>query len=331
MKAAIIGSGSIASELKRRLENQGDRVVSFVSRKGDRTDGSLKKWDDGPLHENICKAVFAADPDIVFLTISTTDCGKAAKDYIKSFVTDFPVVTCEKGALAYYADELLPFFGKIGYSASVGGGTHIINYVQARRLSKRKVEIHAVLNGTLNFIFDEVARGGGGLAEVCREAVRLGFAEPGTEDPISLINGELKDVHMKTCVFFNSLFGENGTISPHMFDGIRIAEEDVHALFGEEYRFCVSFCRLSNPPEKERFFGHRSFGIKKGDWHIKGGFVSVGPLEEQWLPSGVGNAVHIIEGEFGSGGIYTLSGPGAGAEPTVTAMLNDAQLLLERN
>lgn len=298
----IVGSGAIGNHLAERLVVKKINPVFF-----NRIDGSKKTFE---------KFLDEHQPRAVFVAISTKDKGTAARDYIlESITASIPVITCEKGALAYHADALSRNLSWIGYSAAVGGGTMMLNYLRSRHLTDRKLEIHAVLNGTLNFILDEVNRGERSLAEACTEAISLGYAEPGAVDPLSLINGELRDVRMKICVFFNTLFASGEYVTPNMIKlgPLNVTELQKLASGQDHYRLVISF---SNHHEN-------------GMWKVIPAFrkISENPNAYSWLPSGVGNAIHLIEGEFGSGGIYTLSGPGAGLEATTSAMLADFEEL----
>ncbi|MEI6480673.1 MAG: hypothetical protein WCO12_04160, partial [bacterium] len=99
---------------------------------------------------------------------------------------------------------------------------------------------------------------------------------------------------------------------------------------GGDYRLVISFSNHESIKENPRF--GKQFGLHFIDgWHITGSFRQITQASQlaSWLPGGVGNAVHIIEGELGSGGKYTLSGPGAGHEPTTSAMLADFKELCD--
>ena len=356
IKVGIIGTGGIAKCLQLRLQNIGWSVVFLVRRKTYSFNGAEHARNKMAISDLLDEA----NPDLVFLAISTLDRGEEAKNYIGHCARKgIPVVTCEKGALAYHAEALKPFFGLIGFTATVGGGTQLIGYLHDRLIpaseervgvysltqrpsedgtkglipfvNRRHVEIHAVINGTLNFVFDEVARGGRTLGEACDEAMKLGYAEPGAKDALSLINGELRDVVMKTCVLFNTTLARNEFITPSKLGAIELAPRQLEELNQKaaDYRFVVSFSNRTAP--KKRSFFNGNFEIAVGEWHIQGGFRQThGDTDlASWLPGGVGNAVHIIEGELGSGGKYTLSGPGAGHEATTTVMQNDAERLLK--
>lgn len=310
---AIIGSGHIAKRLRERLEERGDKVVFSVSRK------------DGGSFESRLKDYSV---DVVFLAISTLDEGEAARDYILACVLrGIPVVTCEKGSLASCAKELIPYIQLIGYTASVGGGTGMLKYVRERHPNNQLMSISVVLNGTLNYVFDEMSRGST-LWEACATAFKLGIAEPGSDGILGLINGEIEDVKKKICVFFNTVLSRGVIINPKQLNGSLVQTPDdlqVLSQNGASVRMMVSFSNHRVVAEADDIVGRGTRTRFDDGWMILAGFRKVAHLPEfkSWLPGGVGNAVRIIEGEMGRGGEYLLRGPGAGEEPTTSAMLSD--------
>lgn len=307
-RVAIVGLGSIGNHLAVKL-TQEEIDVCFVH------SSTMTRVPFETLFDE-------ESPDAVFLAISTKDTGEAARDYILTCVKmGIPVITCEKGALAYHAHVLQPYMHLIGHNATVGGGTQMLKYMQGRHLDTcGPVLIQAVVNGTLNFIFDEISRGRS-LDEACREACKLGYAEPGAKGPLSLINGELRDVVLKTCVILNVGIGVECMVTPDFFPFRSLTEAHLEILEAEgaNLRFQVSF---SNTKDVSEGYAITVFTARYGNWSVAGGFKMITPAQN-WLPGGVGNALHLTEGKLGAGGKYTLSGPGAGLEPTTSAMLAD--------
>lgn len=308
-RVGIIGGGTIASGLHLPLEKMGVKICF-----------TLRRGDTGVSFENLLER---EKPDCVFLAISTLDKGEAARDYVLACMrVGIPVVTCEKGALAYHSEVLQPYFSEIGFNATVGGGSRILEYLQSWHFAAHKAEIHAVLNGTLNFIFDEVRRYGRTLDEACASAIKLGYAEPGTRDTLDLLNRELLDVVMKMCILFNTTFAIDRLITPDDFLQPVFVKDDLAKLTeeAETSRLVVSFIGIS---QKRPYLSVRYLcGFRfNNESRIEVGLHRITDASnlDAWLPSGVYNAVHIIDGAHR----HTLSGPGAGVETTVRAMLAD--------
>lgn len=332
-RIAIIGNGNIGKTLAERAQDIGHHITALISRSEfiDHTGSTvqhsfeslstfLEQYPDGR-------------PEILCVAIPTLDTGEIAAQIITEALSrGIHVVTCEKGSLSYHADTLLPLttHAMLRFSASVGGGTMMLPYMQMRNMHERIIQMDAVINGTCNFIFHQTAQGGRTLGEACDEAARLGYAEPGSKEPLNLINGELKDVRMKTCVLFNTVLAQKLRITPRDLGSLSLNEATLDELSRQSgsVRLVVQFTNSENA--KIAQYSGCQFITSVDGWTIQGGFRNLQKEPEllQWLPGGVGNAIHITEGKLGSGGRYTLMGPGAGAEATTSAILNDIHEIL---
>lgn len=341
-RAAIIGRGKIATHLIARLIEEGlfpKESIFSISPSGRALGASEPGFNNPRLNSHqVIKEVLQKQPVMVFLPISTLDKGEAAKEYTETFAgKGIRVVTSEKGLLAYYPDVAHRYRHLVGNSASLGGGTFILPYLHTRRVGEWPVLIHAVVNGTLNYILTEASLGKE-LGEICGQAEALGYAEPGANDLLSLVRGELKDIILlKTSVFYNELLARNGHwLLPTRIEFPQFGESQLAELNEKagRCRFIVSF---TNRPDYTPDFSRYLFGgfraATDGPWQIWGGFRQTAgdPKFEHWLPNGVNNAVHVVEGAHGMNGSYTLSGPGAGLGATTTAMITDARRLLEQH
>lgn len=330
-KIVIIGLGLIGKALKAKVEKvpgweilhivEKDRIFSGSGEEISSFDGASPNLD----------LFIPKDCDLAFLAIPTYDKGETAYRYIRHAVErGIPVVTCEKGALSYNWNNLEKFIGLIGYSATVGGGTRLLPYLKQRLHGREDVVVHAVVNGTLNYIFDEMAHAGRSYGEAVEEAQRLGYAEPGATDYLQVLNGEIKDTVMKTSILFNACMKKGKAMRPDDVS-LKLLEKDGLARLIKESknrRYIVSFLPPGSEQETDIIggFEHESEG-----WKICAGFQAIdsNPLFLNWLPRGVNNSVLTYEGNFGEDGIYTLYGPGAGAKPTTSSMIRDAKVLLK--
>jgi homoserine dehydrogenase len=97
------------------------------------------------------------------------------------------VVTANKAVLAERWDELLPHLhaGTIYFEAAVMAGTPVIGPLTGALRGSSPRELHAILNGTCNFILAQL-EAGIGYDEALAAAQRLGYAE---EDPTLDIGG----------------------------------------------------------------------------------------------------------------------------------------------
>ncbi len=323
-KVMLVGAGNIGSTLYSRLREFGHKVLFVVRSGGIYKDLTKRNQLKG---RNLFDCY--DEVDIVCLAIPTADNGVVALDYLLGALgRGKPVVTCEKGALSNFFSVLEDWLPNTGYSATVGGGTRLLDYARDR-VGPDTQEIHAVLNGTLNFIFDEISRGRS-LGEVVAEAKKLGYAEPGAENPIDILNMEAcRDVPMKAAIVFNIL--GLGNISAFNIESRPLDEAGLKQLLREAHkrRFIVSITRDSDL-EPDVIGGFR---VENNGWVISAGFKNThaNPLFARLVLGGVNNALLIHEGRDGVDGTYVVSGQGAGAFPTTKAMLIDVQRLLKSN
>ena len=299
----IVAKGKVGTHLAGRLEAWGFEVYFFTKQ-----DGDLKKFEE---------LLDKVKPEAVFVTINTKDKGQAAFGYLEvCMICNVPAITCEKGSPAYHAEIFKKNPGLIAYSAAVGGGTQLLNYVQSRFWYDQKVEVHAVLNGSLNFFFEAIAQGKN-CQEAYKEVLKFDSVESGSTDPLSFVNGDRRDLYMKTAAFYNMVIAKNSFITPERLKGYGDLDQAGLKKItegGDHYRFVVSF------------LSHR--GPNNDQWEVK---VDPRKINDEplysWLPSGIENGIRIIEGEKGIGGRYTLIGDGAGLVQTTSAMLADFKRL----
>lgn len=327
-KIALIGAGNICRELYGKIRSEGWNVECVVD-----VDGL---WRELPKREKLGEVQdyvkHLEGLDLVFLAIPTFDDGETAFRYMRTCLDkNIPVVTCEKGALSNHFSEFEGDLnrGRIGYSATVGGGSRLLRYLQERKGTQVR-ELHAVVNGTLNYIFDGLSKGRS-LGEVIEETKKLGYAEPGATNPIEVINKEaIGDVPMKATILFNLFNPGEERISARDIKTSQIKDSELRTLEREaqERRYIVSISRTENG-EENVIWGFRH---QVGNWYISAGFKHLrdNPLFRKLIPSGVDNALLISEGEFGRDGTYVLSGPGAGPGPTTNSMIIDAKNILKK-
>jgi homoserine dehydrogenase len=223
------------------------------------------------------------------------------------------VVTANKALLADCGAELWALAAKSGVSllfeASVGGGIPVIRTLQQGLSANRLTSIRGILNGTCNYVLSNMASGGVKYADALSEAQRLGYAEP---DPTYDVEGY--DTAHKMAILASLAFGQDIRFSDVAVEGItKVRAEDL-ALAAERQ------CAL------------KLLGIARCDGLGEPVEVSVQPtLIPRRLPlggvDGVLNAVEIVGDAVG---LVLLVGPGAGPEPTASAVLSDVMNLAQQ-
>ena len=91
------------------------------------------------------------------------------------------VVTSNKALVCSFYDELLPLAKEKGVSfrstAAVGGGIGWLSELERARRVQTFKEVGGIMNGTCNYILDNMTRFGLDYAEVLKQAQTLGYAE----------------------------------------------------------------------------------------------------------------------------------------------------------
>ena len=116
------------------------------------------------------------------------------------------VVTSNKALVCTFYDELLPLAKKMGVSfrstAAVGGGIGWLSELERARRVQKINEVSGIMNGTCNYILDNMTRMGLPYDEVLKTAQKLGYAEA---DPSTDVDGI--DTWHKVILSSNIAFG----------------------------------------------------------------------------------------------------------------------------
>ena len=91
------------------------------------------------------------------------------------------VVTSNKALVCSFYDELLPLAKEKGVAfrstAAVGGGIGWLSELERARRVQSFKEVGGIMNGTCNYILDNMTRFGLDYADVLKQAQKLGYAE----------------------------------------------------------------------------------------------------------------------------------------------------------
>lgn len=174
MRIGLLGAGTVGVAVARLLADRSE------------TGGQLSKVlvrDLGKARDPIPAKLLTTDPDEVLenadVLIETMGGTTLAGDLtLAALAKGKRVVTANKAVLAERWDELEPFLqqGKVYFEAAVMAGTPVIGPLTGALRGSRPIELHAILNGTCNYILGELEKGVG-FEEALAEAQRLGYAE----------------------------------------------------------------------------------------------------------------------------------------------------------
>ena len=214
------------------------------------------------------------------------------------------IVTANKALIANRGNELFNLAKEhkveIGFEASVAGGTPVIKALREGLVANRIKWFAGILNGTSNYILTEMESNQSSFEIALGKAQELGLAE---SDPTLDINGT--DAAQKASILAALAFHVPFNFSLVSFEGIEEVE-----LEDQKYA---------------RELGYAIKHIAQGKLENNIACVSALPtlVNQETLLSQVGkemNALEIFSEGVGSTVYY---GPGAGAEPTASAVIAD--------
>ena len=221
------------------------------------------------------------------------------------------VVTANKEVMAKHGAELLEVAHKnnvaIFFEASVGGGIPIIGPLMRDFGANKLTSVTAIINGTTNFILTKMSEGDISFEKALSEAQNLGYAEP---DPSSDVEGI--DAAYKLAILCSLAFGFD--VDPYSIDrqGIRsVAEQDFR--YAHDLGYTIKLLSTARLIDEDI-----SVSVKPTLINLNKPLAKV---------DGVLNAIQ-IEGDLIDQVMFV--GPGAGSQPTASAVLADV-LELVRN
>jgi homoserine dehydrogenase len=214
------------------------------------------------------------------------------------------VVTANKEVMAKHGYQLLSLSRKhkvdLRYEASVGSGIPLISSFQQDLAANKISAIHAVLNGTTNYILTRMAQEGLDFTSTLKKAQELGYAEA---DPTNDIEGI--DAAYKLTILSNLAFQAKFVPQDVYCEGIsNVAARDF--LYAEEFGYAIKLLAIAKRSDD------------KVEMRVHPVFI---PKDSQLAKvDGVYNAVEV---ETDLAGKLVFYGEGAGAIRASSAVVAD--------
>ena len=182
VKIGLLGAGTVGTGFCDLFESAGlDAVISKVLVR----DPDKARPGCVPRSALTTDADAVLEADIVVELLGGTD--YAGDLMLQALKVGKRVVTANKAVLAEQWDTFKPFIeaGKLYFEAAVMAGTPAVEPLSGVLRGSRPLELHAILNGTCNYILGEL-EGGADFDDALREAQNLGYAEA---DPSTDVDG----------------------------------------------------------------------------------------------------------------------------------------------
>jgi homoserine dehydrogenase len=311
LKVALLGCGTVGSEVYRLLTQQSDDLAARTGARLEvagiavRRPGRARAVEIDPalLTADAMDLVTRPDVDIVIEVIGGIEPVRsvllAAMKSGKSVVSANKALLAEDGATLHEAAR--ENGADLYYEAAVAGA---IPLLRPLRESLAGDEVHRVLgivNGTTNYILDRMDTSGAGFADALEEAQALGYAEP---DPTADIEGF--DAAAKAAILAGLAF----------HTGVTAADVYREGITGVTAADIASARELGHVVKMLAICERRDGGVS----------VRAHPamIPRSHPLAGVREAYNAVFVEAKAAGRLMFYGAGAGGVPTASAVLGDA-------
>ncbi len=309
-KVAVVGLGTIGTGVTRLLLNHGERLARHAGKQLELTqvvDKDISRSRDVALPEGLLTddlAKVTENPQIVAVAQLIGGLEPARTIMLRLLESGKDVVTANKALLAEHGPELFARARQLGrsiaFEAAVAGGVPIIAAISECLTANQIQSIHAILNGTSNFILTQMEQVGSDYTATVAEAQQRGYAEA---DPTMDVDGS--DAAQKLAILAHLAFGArvNWRDIPRTgIDTVEVADMRYVAELGHSVKL-LAVADLA--PE----------GL---ELHVSPTLVRRGaPLAEV---HGAFNAIRVVGDPVGE---VFFEGLGAGQNPTASAVVAD--------
>ncbi|MDJ0791619.1 MAG: homoserine dehydrogenase [Acidimicrobiia bacterium] len=306
----LLGAGTVGGTLVRRLVGESEAIASktgltFDVRKvGVRDLSRPREFDvtEGMLTTEPTEVVDDPSVDIVVEVMGGLE--PAGDLILAALEAGKPVITANKELIAARGPELIAAAERKGvpllFEAAVGGGIPIIRPLSETLAGEHLERILGIVNGTTNYILSQMTEAGVTYEEALAEAKALGYAEP---DPTADVSGA--DAASKAAILASLAFGTWVGPSDVYTEGIE-AVDAMDIAFGADFGYVVKLIGTA-----ERIGSGVNVRVHP----------AMVPVEHPL--AGIRGATNAVFIEGPSIDSLLFSGPGAGGEPTATAVLGD--------
>ena len=316
IKVALLGAGNVGSQAARILVEDNavleKRIGAPVELIGIavRDTNASRHWNADPsLYTTDAESLIDAADVVIELTGGIEP---ARTRILRALEAGKSVVSGNKALLAKHGVELQAAADKSGaqlsYEAAVAGAIPILRPLRDSLAGDRVTRVLGIMNGTTNYILDQMDTTGASFADALAEAQKLGYAEA---DPTADVEGH--DAASKAAIVASLAFHSTFTIDDVHTEGITsITADDVAAAGADGYVIkLLAIC------EREG---------------ADGANIRVNPtlIPRQHPLAGVHGAFNAVFVEAENAGELMFYGPGAGGAPTASAVLGDFVSLARR-
>ena len=310
VRIGVLGLGTVGGGTVNVLRRNGEEIARRAGRGVVVARAAARSLDK----ERICATAgiplttdpdeIVRDPDIDVVVELIGGLDPARRLVLDAIERGKHVVTANKALIAMHGNAIFEAAHQHGvmvaFEAAVAGGIPIIKALREGLAGNRIEWLAGIINGTSNFILTEMRERGAAFADVLAEAQRLGYAEA---DPTFDVEGT--DAAHKLTILAAIAFGIPLALDRVYTEGIaRVTPEDLG--YAEQLGYRIKHLGIAR---------RTGAGV---EMRVHPTLVPEGALIAN--VNGVMNAV-LVKGDAVGRTLY--NGPGAGAEPTASAVVAD--------
>lgn len=313
----ILGLGTVGSALVRMLNENGDYIARRTGLQLTPRIAAVRdpqKVRDNP-HTHTVDDVMAVveSPETQVIVELMGGIEPAHQAIIRALELGKPVITANKQLIAAHGPELAQLAEQhhvdLLYEAAVGGGIPLVRSLRVSLGGEPLSRAAGILNGTTNYILTRMSEEGLAYEDVLRVAQELGYAEA---DPTADVEGD--DAAAKASIIAAVAFGarvDESQLYQQGIQGVTAVDIAEAKRLGYVFKPLVVIERLANgakQPDKKRRI---SVGVHP----------TLVPKDHPLASVRLANNALFLDGD--AAGEIMLYGPGAGGNPTASAVLGD--------
>ena len=299
---AVLGAGNIGSAVLTRIQELDDKVLKLDLKKVLVSDTSKDRGvSEDLLTDNFDDILNDDSIDLVIEVLGGVDPGK---EYIKSLLQKGKaVITANKDIIADCGQELITLAEEnntcLYFEAAVAAGIPVLKPLIESLRGEELTKVLGIINGTSNYILTSMEEGST-YEDALSTAQELGYAEP---DPTNDVEGI--DAKYKAMILSLLCFGVSPNDDAVFTEGIsNITKED----FDWADRLDKTIKLVAQIDSNENGFNARVHPVLIDKKH---------PL------AAIRGALNAVVAEGENIDQLVFSGPGAGANPTASAVMGD--------
>lgn len=346
VRVALLGAGNVGAEVARILLEDAQELADRIGARPELVGIAVRDLA-APRTVNLPTELFTTDAEALIdsadVVVELTGGIEPARTRIlRALEAGKPVISGNKALLAQHGAELHAAAETAGtslsYEAAVAGAIPIVRPMLDSLSGDKVNRVLGIMNGTTNYILDQMDTTGATFDDALAEAQRLGYAEA---DPTADVEGH--DAASKVAILGGIAFHSSYTIDDVYCRGITgVTAQDVEAA--REAGYVIKLLGVAERVTDNDAADSRTDSAGDDDLGTVGANAepsgAVDGVNLRVVPTmlprhhplaGVRGAFNAVFVEAENAGELMFYGPGAGGAPTASAVMGDLVAALRRS